>query len=154
MVLLLCQHEVLHLTHMVHASMETLLRFENWILNAKQSNQTWRVQEATVEILLLCGSAFSQIIFTASVHCWSSDGHYFVDCCDMVQFVLGKRQLAVSDITYVCGYNKGKLTIKWLLVLPSLECPQWPLPLVVPPPRAHDLPDMHTSLVSNHPGVG
>ena len=38
--------------------------------------------------------------------------------------------------------------------LPHLECPQWPLPLVVPPPHAHDPPDMHTSWVSSHPGVG
>ena len=26
---------------------------------------------------------------------------------------------------------------------PHLECPQWSLPLVVPPPHAHDPPDMH-----------
>ena len=39
------------------------------------------------------------------------------------------------------------------MVLPLFVCPQWPLPLVVPPPHAHDPPDMHTSLLSSHPGV-
>ena len=69
----------------------------------------------------------------------------------MLQFVLGTRQFDNSNIIYVCGYNGGGPTVK---LLPPLECPQWPLPLVVPPPHAHDPPDMHTSLLSNHPGVG
>ena len=43
--------------------------------------------------------------------------------------------------------------LQWL-VLPHLECPQWPLSLVVPPPHAHDPPDMQPSLLSSHPGVG
>ena len=34
-----------------------------------------------------------------------------------------------------------------LLPLPHLACLQLPLPLVVPPPHAHDPPDMHTSLL-------
>ena len=44
-------------------------------------------------------------------------------------------------------------TVKWWLILPPLVCPQWPLPLVVPPPHAHVPPDMHTSWLSNHSGV-
>ena len=57
-----------------------------------------------------------------------------------------------AESTYwVCG---GGPTVKWWLVLPLFECPQWPLPLVVPPPHAHDPPDMQTSLLSSHPGVG
>ena len=63
-----------------------------------------------------------------------------------------------SEITCVCGYNQGEPstgpTVTRSLVLPSLECPQWPLPLVVPPTHAHDPPDMHTSLLLSHPEVG
>ena len=63
-----------------------------------------------------------------------------------------------SEITCVCGYNQGEPstgpTVTRSLVLSSLECPQWPLLLVVPPPHAHDPPDMHTSLLLSHPGVG
>ena len=45
--------------------------------------------------------------------------------------------------------NGGEPTVKWWLLLPHFEYPQWPLSLVVPPPHAHDPPDMHTSLVSS-----
>ena len=48
----------------------------------------------------------------------------------------------------------GGRTVKWWLELPHFECPQWPLPLVAPPPHTHDPPDMQTSLLSTHPGVG
>ena len=64
------------------------------------------------------------------------------------------RQFGISDTTYACGHNGGGHTVKWWLVLPWLACPQWPLPLIVPPPHAHDPPGMHTSLLSSHPGVG
>ena len=49
-----------------------------------------------------------------------------------------------------------RLTVKYVILLhvPPLECPQWPLPLVVPPPHAHDPPDMPPSLLYDHPGVG
>ena len=39
-------------------------------------------------------------------------------------------------------------------MLPQVEYPQWSLPLVVPPPHAHDPSDMPMLLLSNHPGEG
>ena len=44
------------------------------------SNKTGRVQEATMEIRK--SFVLVSLIFTASVHCWSSDGDYFIDWCD------------------------------------------------------------------------
>ena len=53
--------------------------------------------------------------------------------------------LANMDMwTYACGDNgRGRTVKKWLL-LPHLECPQRPLPLVFPSPHAHDTLDMHS----------
>ena len=64
---------------------------------------------------------------------------------------IGKTFVTLYVGMWVCG---GGPTVKWWLVLPHLECPQWPLPLVVPPPHAHHPPDMHASLLSSHPGEG
>ena len=66
-------------------------------------------------------------------------------------FRLTTETVATSETKWRRTYC---LTVKWLRVLPHFECPQWPLPLVVPPPHAHDPPDMQTSLLSSHPGVG
>ena len=117
------------------------------------SNKTGRVQEATMEIRK--SFVLVSLIFTASVHCWSSDGDYFVDWCDCYNLCKVQDSLLFL-ILYSMMYNEGRPTVKWWLVLsiPLFECPKWSLPLVVLPPHAHDHPDMHTSLLSNHPGVG
>ena len=69
--------------------------------------------------------------------------------CSLIQTLtlnpsLNNPLLANMDMwAYACGDNGGGRTVKKWLVLPHLECPQWPLPLVFPSPHAHDPHDMH-----------
>ena len=120
-------------------------RFWTWN-NIQQDWKSTRGYHGDTQILRI--SIFDFHCFSTLLKFWWRLLHWLVW---LLQFVQG---CLLFLILYSMMYNEGRPTVKWWLVLPLFECPKWPLPLVVLPPHAHDHPDMHTSLLSNHPGVG